>query len=175
MQNRTVKRANGGNIKLSRLFEQTLHLSAVFSHDADIITARLVLPILFYVKSTEFAKSVRGEQNLVLAIVADHYLRPMHHWRVQKCERVSAKREGAAVFGKHTLRRKALAEKLLYHFEGLFRCHNGSIGVEFQKAADVGRVVGLHMLYYQIVGRSAIQGGLQVVKPFVREGDIHRV
>ena len=57
-KNRSVERADSLDIQSCCCFEKLLYLRAIFSDDSDVITACFVVPILFYIKSSEFAEAV---------------------------------------------------------------------------------------------------------------------
>ena len=93
-----MERADNPNIKPCRLFQQRLHLRAVFANYAKIVSSCLARPVLVGVKSAEFAETVGGEKHLVTGIVADDNLWPMHHRRGQEGQLVGAKGKPVTIY-----------------------------------------------------------------------------
>ena len=57
-KDRSVKRADRLNIQGCCYFEKLLYLRTVFSNDSDIVAACFAVPVLFYIKSSEFTESI---------------------------------------------------------------------------------------------------------------------
>ena len=86
-----MKRTNDIYIERPRLFEKCLNLCAVFADYAYIISPRFVCPWLLGVKCAELAEAVCREKHLVAAVIGHHDLRPVHHRRKNKRQRMLAK------------------------------------------------------------------------------------
>ena len=53
-----VKRADGADVVLSHFFEQSLHLSAIFATDIEVVATSFAGPSFVGVESAEFAESI---------------------------------------------------------------------------------------------------------------------
>ncbi len=171
-----VQRAYYGNVQRRGLFEQRLHLRAVFANYADVIPPCLAVPFFLNVQRTEFAETVRGEQHLVLGVISYHNLRPMHHGR--KNERKLMRAEGktfAVGNGNLVSFRYGNVKKVRYHGEGLCVAHYLGVGIRGNEIDYVCRMVGLHMLHHKIVRLAPVQRFLNVGKPFFAEVRVHRI
>ena len=62
-----------------------------------------------------------------------------------------------------------------HHGERLGRCHHGGGGEGLHEAGDVCRVVGLHVLDHQVIGRATGERGIQVGEPLVAEVHFHGI
>ena len=170
-----VEGADGFDVKSRGLFQKRLHLSAVFSNDADVVASCLASPLFLHVKGAKLAEGVGGEEHLVGAVVGHNDLGPMHHGSGVEGEAVTTEGQRVAV-GYHKAAVFVLvAEKVLHHDEGLGGCHNGGVRVVLEEVGHVCGVVGLHMLHDQIVGRTTRKSILQIVKPLVGEACVHGV
>ena len=174
-QHGAMERANGLNIQCGSLFQQILHLSAIFAHNADIITAGLVIPGLLHIQSAKLAKAVGGEQDLIRAIIGHNNFGPMHHRRRYKGQRVLTQGQGAHFPYHNPAVLKAGAEKGAHHGECLGGGNNCGFREDLHKVGDVGGMVRLHMLNNQIIRLSALEHILDVVQPFMGEILVHRI
>ena len=67
------------------------------------------------------------------------------------------------------------AEEGLHHGKGLGGGNHHCFGVSVHEGGDVGRVVRLHVLHDQIVGRATIQRGRDVFKPLIGKMLVHGI
>ena len=174
-QHRAVQRTNGADVQILCLAQQLLHLCAVLAHDADVVPACFASPVFLHIQRAKLAKGIGREQNLVLAVIGDHYLRPMHHRRQHKGQGASTQIQGVTLAHHHLAIGKVRAEELLHHGKGAGRCHDFGIGIGRSKGRDVGRMVGLHMLHHQIIGTFARQSRSKVLQPLRAEPGFYRV
>ena len=58
LQDGAVQRTDGLNIQSGCLFQQILHLRAVFSDDSDVITACFTCPVFFHIQGAELTEAV---------------------------------------------------------------------------------------------------------------------
>ena len=165
----TVERADGFYVERGGLFEQRLHLLAVFADDADVVAASLVRPVLGDVERAELSEGVGREQHALALLVADHDLRPVHHWRGDEVKCVLAERQRRALTDDEAVVGKVAAEELRHHAESLVVGDNGHGGVGFDKARDVGGVVGLHVMYDEVIGLTSGEDAVEVIEPLVGE------
>ena len=114
-QYRAVQRADGLDIQPGCFFQEALDLGAVFPDDSDIVTARFACPVLFHIKGTEFPESVRGEQNLIIAVICHNDFRPVNHGGCHKGKFMLSERKGISFFYNNLPVFKIGAEKLLHH------------------------------------------------------------
>ena len=170
-----VERADGGDVQARRLLEEVHGLGAVLAHDADVVPAGLVVPGLGAVEGPELAEGVRGEEDLVGAVVGHHDLGPMDHGREDEGEGVAAQSEGAAVLGHLPVLHEIGPEEVVHHGEGLGGRHHGGLGVGLQEAVDIGGMVRLHVLDDEVVGLAASERVLQIVQPLMGEMLVHGV
>ena len=113
-----MQRADDPDIQRCRLLEKSLHLSAVFTDDADIIAASLASPVLFYVKCAELTKAIGREKHLVCGIIRDNNLRPMHHGSRYKSQCVLTEGESISFTHHHATIREIRTKEVLHHREG---------------------------------------------------------
>ena len=170
-----MQRADDLNIKRCGLFQQILHLHTVLADDAEIISASLASPVLINVQRAEFAEAVCREKRLVLSVIGNHYLGPVHHRRENECQLVRAERKALAVLYYYAAVGVISAKKVLYHCESLGVANYLRFGVLFGEFRDVCRMVRLHVLNYEIIRLSAAQRLLEVREPLFAEMRIYRI
>ena len=154
-QHGAVQRADCGDIQRRRLFEQRLHLRAVFAHDADIVAPGLIIPGLIHIQRAKLAEGVGGVENLIYRIIGNNYLGPVHHGRSDKGQRMLAQGQDIALAYDDAALGVILAVELAHHSKRLGAGYHARGGIARHKDVDVGRVIGLHVLHYQIIGCAA--------------------
>ena len=105
---RAVQRADRPDLQRGGLFQQPLHLRAVFADDVAVIAPRLVRPCVGIGQRAEIAESVRGKEHLLSVLIDGHDLRPMHHRRKHEMQRMAAERQRAAVRHRDALLRERI-------------------------------------------------------------------
>ena len=175
-KNRSVERADGLDIKSCCCLEKLLYLRTVFSDDSDIVATCFAVPVLFYIKSSEFAKAVCGKQNFVCAVICNHNLRPVNHRCKYKGKDVFSKCQGVTVgynmflsFQIHS------TEEILHHGKGLCVGNNSCIRVCFHEILNICCMVRLHMLDYKIIRFRTIQNLCNFSQPLFCEAGIYSV
>ena len=179
-QHRAVQRANGLDVQSRGLFQQRLHLRAVFPHDVQVVAAGFAGPVGLFVKlchSAKAAKAIRGEQHLFGGFIADHDLRPVHHGGKHKGQGMCTERKALAVLHHYTalLGNGISAKELLHIQKGLGVAHHLHLRVECRQLCNVGTVVRLHVGDYQIIRLTACQSFGQVFQPRLGSAGIHRI
>ena len=170
-----MQRTDRLNVQGLCLREQLLRLRAILSDDAEIVSSRLARPILVGVERAELAEAVGGKEDLVVGIIGHDDLGPVHHRGCDKGQGVLAEREGVAVLYHNAALGIIVAEELLHHHEGAVGRHDSQRGVGVHQARDIGRVVGLHMLYDKIIGRTLTEHRLDICKPLLAKASIDRI
>ena len=170
-----MERAYRGDIESGSLLEQRLHGSAVFSDDAEIVSSCFARPVLVRVERAELAERIRREEDLVLCVVSHHDLRPVNHRRKDKIQLMLAERERVAVFDGKRIFDEIPAVEVLYHRESLIVADYHGVGISCGKLRDARRVVGLHVLNYEIIGLPAGESRFKIFEPFGGEVPVHRV
>ena len=170
-----MQRADDLDIQGCRLFKKALHLRAVFTDYTDIVASCLASPVLLYVKCAEFTKSVSRKEHLVLYVVRNHDLGPVYHGRENERKHVSAKRERIPLCNYDASVLKISSKEILHHGKCLRRRNDRCLGIYLEKIENIGGVVGLHVLNYKVVGRSATQRLGYIVKPLVRKSGVNRI
>ena len=176
-QHGTVQRADDLNVEALRRLEDLLCLKAVFSYDAKIVSARFAGPSfgIFHVVGTELAEAVRGEEDLVRAVICEHDLRPVDHGSKHKFQDMLAKAQLLAVPHDLLLHGVILSVELLHEGKSLGVSDHGRVGIDLEEALNISGVVGLHVLHYQIIRLSVAQNRRQVGKPLLAEVLIDRI
>ena len=165
--------ADGLNIEPSSLFEDCLHLCAVFAYDAEIVAPCLTGPAfgIDYVIGTEFSETVRGEQHFVRAVVSHEDFRPVHHGCGNESKGVSAQFQRIAFADDHSSVFKSGAEKVCHHFERFVGRNDDCLRIGLHKVHDIGGMIRLHVLHHQIIRLSAPQGcGMEILQLFISLG-----
>ena len=149
----------GGNL------QNVLDLLAVLAHDADVVTAGLIVPVFVYIQSAELAEAVSREQNLVVRIVGHHNLGPVDHGCKSEGQSVLAQGQGAEVFHRQSVLHGEVGEELADHSKGFYIGHHGHFRVSIHKGFHRSGMVRLHVLDHQIVGLTACQSLADVLQP----------
>ena len=113
--------------------------------------------------------------NSVGRVKGDHGLGPVNHGRGHKIKRVPAEREGIAVPDLHLTFGKIRSEELPHHRKCLGVRNDNGIGIYLHEIHDVCRMIGLHVLYYEIIRLPAVESLLEIVEPFVCEVRVNGV
>ena len=94
---RSMKRADHGNIKCQSLFQGSLYRHTVFSNNIYKISSCIIQPFFFEIhfisknitiQRAKCSKCVCAEQNFVIGIISYHCLRPVNHRNHSKCKSV---------------------------------------------------------------------------------------
>ena len=83
--------------------------------------------------------------------------------------------EHVALFDDHLTLGVVGAKVVDHHAEGAHAGHNLCLGVALHKGGDASRVIGLHVMDDQVVGRTAVERGLEVAEPFVDKASVNRI
>ncbi len=86
-----------------------------------------------------------------------------------------AERERVAVFDAKRIFDEIPAVKVFYHCESLVVADYHGVGISRGKFRDARRVVGLHVLNYEIIGLPAGERRFKILEPFSGEVPVHRV
>ena len=162
-------------LKRGGFFQNVLNLCAVFSDNAEIVSACLTRPILISVKRAEFSESVSREQNLVAAVIGHNYLGPVNHRSGYKRQSMFAEFKSVTLFYNDSSVRKIRAEKVFHHIKRLCRRNDLRIGVLFGESVNVCRMVGFHMLYNEIIWGLIAENIGEVVEPFIFKVCVNRI
>ena len=154
-----------------------LGLRTVLADDAEVVAARLAVPAfgVLHVVRAELAEAVRAEEHLVGRIVRDDHLGPVDHRGRHEMELVRTEVEHVALLHHLARRRHGGTEELLHELERLDGGDDRRGRILREEAVDVRRVVRLHVLHHEVVGRAAGERRLDVGEPGVAEALIHRV
>ena len=88
---------------------------------------------------------------------------------------MAAQVEHVALFDDHLTLGEVGAKVVDHHTEGAHAGHDLGLGVALHKGGDASRVVGLHMMNDQVIGRTAIEHGLDVAEPLINKAGIDRI
>ena len=174
-QHGTVEGADGLDIQGCGLLQQGLDLRTVLTNDADVVAAGFACPGFFHIQGTELAKTVSGEQNLVIGIIGHDDFGPVDHGGGDEGQHMLAQAQGIPLPYHDAAVGVVGAEEILHHGKSLGRRNHHSLGIELQELVDVCGMVGLHVLDHQIVGLAADQDLLDIVQPLVGEILVHGV
>ncbi len=116
-QNGSVQRADSADVVSGKFIQDRLDLHTVLSDNAEIISSRFVVPVVFHVQSAEFSKSVGGEKYFGEPVVGKHYFGPMHHRSKDEFEAVISERQSIPVLYDDASVGKIRAEVFFKHNE----------------------------------------------------------
>ena len=172
-----MKRANDLDVQIGGLLEHGLHELAELSHDAKVVAARFASPALgiLDVVGAKLAKTVGTKEHLVGGLVGEQHLGPVHVGGADKRQAVAAQVEHVAIFDDHLALGEVGAKVVDHHAESAHACHNLRLGIALHKGGNTGGVIGLHVMDNQIVGRTAIEHGLEVAEPLVDKASVDRI
>ena len=88
---------------------------------------------------------------------------------------MTAQIEHVALFDDHLALGVVGAKVVDHHAEGTHAGHNLCLGVALHKGGDASRVIGLHVMDNQVVGRTSIERGLEVAEPLVDKTTVDRI
>ena len=83
--------------------------------------------------------------------------------------------EHVALFDDHLTLGVVGTKVVDHHAEGAHAGYNLCLGVALHKGGDASRVIGLHVMDKQVVGRTSIERGLEVAEPLVNKTTIDRI
>ena len=176
LQDRAVQRADTLHVQRSELLQERLHLCAILTADVEVVAACLASPILLVAQGAELSEAVSREDNLILLVVCNHHLGPMHHRRHKELQGVRSERERIALLhGNGVLREILTLEELRQHLNSACRGYNLYCRVFVHNCSDTTRVVGLHMLHNEVVGRTVGQSRAEVCEPLVHLAVVGRI
>ena len=92
-----------------------------------------------------------------------------------KGQAVAAQIKHVTLFDNHLALGEVGAKVVDHHAEGAHACHNLRLGIALHKGGDAGGVIGLHVMDDQVVGRAAVEYGLEVAEPLVDKSAIDRI
>ena len=134
---RTVQRTNDFDIERRRFFQNRLHLRAVFSDNAEIISSCLARPVFVGVECAELSESVCREQNFVKVVVSHDDFGPMNHGSGDKRQVVFSERQNVAFFHHDLSVLKIRAEIVFHHLERAKGRHDFRVLVFFRKRQNI--------------------------------------
>ena len=88
---------------------------------------------------------------------------------------MAAQVEHIALFDDHLALGEVGAKVVDHHAEGTHAGHDLRLGIALHKGSDTGGVIGLHVMDDQVVGRTAIEHGLEVAEPLVDKASVDRI
>ena len=176
-QHGAVERTDDLDVQVGGLPEHGLHELAELTDDAKVVAACFASPALgiLDVVSTELAKSVGTKEHLVGGLVGEEHLGPVHVGSTDKRQAVAAQVEHIALFDDHLALGEVGAKVVDHHAEGAHACHDLRLGIALHKGGDTGGMIGLHVMDNQVVGRTAIERGLEVAEPLVDKASVDRI
>ena len=176
-----VRRADHGDVERGDLRQGALHGLAVFAHDAGVVTAHL-LPEGFdvellvrhaAVQCAERAERIAREDRTLLGAPRGHRLGPVHHRNHAERQRQPAQVEHVALLDLDRTARDAVVA--LDHLQRLGVADDPHGGIGLPHGGDRSRVVGLHVVYHQIIQRSVAQPFADVGQQTAREAGVDRI
>ena len=179
-----MQRADHLNIERCRLLEQRLHLYAVLADNVGVVTAGIVHPdrvernlVIKNVacQCTERAERISREQDLVLLVVGDHDLRPVHHRRHDKMQGMLARGQLVAFLDDQRTRGNVRSVELGKHADRLGTAYHLRLRIAAQHVVDHRTVIRLHMLNNHVVQRTAVQRVNDVFDILTADGLVRRV
>ena len=170
-----MKRAYPRDIEVCGFLEHSLHLRAIFAHNADVIPASFVIPGFFGIERAELAKAIGRKQRLCMALVSHEHFGPMHHRGTDKIQLMHAKRKLVAFGDNHAALRIIRPEKGFHHRKSFRRRDNSGFRICFQKYRDIRRVIGFHVLHNEIIRLAAAQSLAEIIQPLMRKIAIDRI
>ena len=176
VKQRTMQRCNGAELQAGEFLHERLHIGAVFPHYVAVIAACLIGPRFIGLRHGERAERVGREQDAVGLVERHHYLRPVHHRSGDEPQGGAAKRQRVAVGHRNAPFREVYSvKKVVEHGHRFGRGHHLCLRIPLKHGPDAARVVGLHVLDYQIGGRAAAEGVGQTCQPVGAATDVHGV
>ena len=175
-EDRAVQRADDLDIQCRGFLEQVLGLQAVFADNAEIIAARFACPVfLLDIEGSEFAEAVRGEEDLVRAVIGDHDFRPVDHGSKDEIQYMRAQLELVAVLDDQLLHGGIKVKELSHEGKGLGVSDYSRVGIDIEEIEDICGVVRLHMLHDQVIGLTAAQDFAELSEPLICKFYIHGI
>ena len=162
-----MQRTDDADIESGGFFEKILHLCAVFSDNAEIISSCFTSPVFIHIQRAELAETVSREQHFILAVIGNDDFGPVYHRRCDKMQGMCAKLQRTAFTDNDPSVLKLRAKEIAHHGERLCAGNNDSLRIVLHKIQDIGAVVRFHMLNNKIIGFSAVKGVFKIVQPFL--------
>ena len=181
---RAVQRADHLDLKSRGLFQQRLHLRAVFADDVGIVPAGVGEPfraeihlirIQIAVQRAEGAEGIGRVERFRGRVIGHHDLRPVHHRGHDEGKGVSAGRERVHLLDELHAAVQIEREEVLHHRARLGVADDGYFRVTQDKLADGRGVVRLHMLHDEVVELPAREHMVDVFKEQAADRLIHSV
>ena len=110
-----------------------------------------------------------------MAVVGHDHFGPMHHGSGYEGEGVLAEGEGVPFANDDPSFLKIRAKEVFHHGKRLLRGNHHGFGEGLQEVVDVGGVVGLHVLDYEIIGLSVADHALQGFRQLLSKPAHHSV
>ena len=172
-----MERADDLDVQVCGLLEDGLHELAELADDAKVVAARLASPPfrILDVVGAKLAKAVGAKEHLVGGLVGEEHLGPVHVGSTDKRQAVAAQVEHVAIFDDHLALGEVGAKVVDHHAESAHARHDLRLGIALHKGGNTGGVIGLHVMDNQIVGRTAIEHGLEVAEPLVDKASVDRI
>ena len=156
---RAVGRANHLDRQSAQLLEGFLHRSAILAHNVGIVAHHLVpifVKVDLRVNRTTIhravgAEGISGDEHLLSSIVGHHHLRPVHHRRHVERQFMVSQVKGVTLLHHETLALNAIVA--VNHTESLDVAHNRHFWIILLDEGNRTRMVGFHMVHYQVVDR----------------------
>ena len=164
---------NRADIQGGGLFQDGLHLRAVFADDAEVVPACFACPLGRDVQRAEFTEGVSGKEYLVRFVPGHDDLGPVHHGRGDKREAVTPQAELVALLDDDSAIGVIRAEESLHHREGFLGCDDNRIGECVHEQGNGGAVIGLHVVDKQEVRLASVQYITNALQPSSTEVGIH--
>ena len=172
-----MERTDNLDVQVGGLLEHGLHELAELAHDAKVVTACLAGPPfrIFDVIGTKLAKAIGTKEHLVGGLVREQHLGPVNVGGADKRQAVATQVEHVALFDDHLALGIIGAKVVHHHAEGAHAGHNLRLGIALHKGGDASRVIGLHMVNDQVVGRAAVEHGFEVTEPLIDKTTVDRI
>ena len=170
-----MQRADLFDIKIFRLFQHSLYLSAILSNDSEIVPSCFASPVFVRITCAEFPECICREEYLFCGLVSHHDFRPVNHRCKHEGQLVASQIQCFSILDLYFLYRVKFREKLFDHSECLLVSNDRCLRIFFCKSIDGRRVIRFHVLHDKIVRRSFSQHLCQIVQPFARLALVDRV
>ena len=143
--------------------------------DVHVVPSGTLHPIVGGVVGTEPSECVGREQDALGGLVGHYDLGPVDHHRLDEVQFMLPQVENVAFLDHVALGGHVLVHELGHHLYGLGGGYYPHIREHGQDGPDVGGVVGLHMVYHEVIEFPAVQDLLEIRDPFVRDLGVYGV